>query len=1383
MTPPRRRWGILCGLILLAGCAPRPGTVKPPPGPPNVDPIAAAAEQAIRDYAGGLARVARETATKVDTFKSQAEVFDAVEKANQWSYTEQCLASLQATTDEPYELIIVDNGSTDGTVEHLRRRPGVTLITNPDNKGFPAAVNQGIRAAQGEQILLLNNDVLLTSGWLRRMLDALRSAPEIGLVGPCTNCTAGTQRINASYALRELEDFAWKWSETRRGLRRNVPELTGFCLLFRREVVARVGLLDERFGIGVYEDVDYALRAIQAGFQLVIAEDVFVHHFGHRSFHGAGLDQEVIAARNRQLFQEKWAGVASPLIESETKPALATAPTTSHAPAQETSRLTTIDTAGLLALLPPSAEKILVLGETIGTWAEAVKRQTGRCVSVLADAELVAAPLTLAADASENLPPDRWSAVPFAEPYDCVIWPQLTASADPGKTLAQIRRWLVPGGTLLASVPNVCHPEIVTALIRGTWAPVRPGSTERPLRFFTRREIEKLLFRHQFTVQSVKACRDGSSQSSAEPTTAEPSPVNPVGSAGLLANSAEEPAAERYLIRADALPAPIDGLTSIILVTFNELRYTRACLDSLRLRTDEAYELIVVDNGSTDGTVDYLRSLDDVTLIANPDNKGFPAAANQGIRAARGKNLLLLNNDTVVTTGWLRRMLDVFARDPAVGLVGPCSNRCSGPQEVAVTYDRVGALDGFAWEWGKAHDQETVPIDRLVGFCLLFRREVVDRIGLLDERFGIGNFEDDDFCRRGIAAGFQAVIAVDAFVHHYGSRTFLGSGVDFAGLLEENRRKYEAKWNGTSESVDRVPKPRLGTPPSSIRHAAPRFTLKASPAGGLLLVPNSIPLSLCMIVRDNETTIGPCLESIKPYVDEIVVVDTGSQDRTPAICREHGAQLFEFPWCDDFSAARNESLKHARGNWLFWMDSDDTITAECGRKLRALADGPHPDNVFGYVMQVHCPGPAEEGPADVTVVDHVKLFRNRPDLRFEGRIHEQLLPAIRRAEGDVAWTDLYVVHSGSDHTDEGWERKLERDLRILHRELEEQPQHPFVLFNLGMTYADAEEFERAVDFLQRCLAVSKPEESHLRKAYALLVSSLSQADRHDEAWEICRKGLHLYPGDKELHFRSAMLSQHFGKLRDAERDYLRVINETEERHFTSVDQGLAGYKARHNLALVYEELGQLDQAEQQWRKIIEAVPDYVAAWRAVGELLFRRSDFSRAEQVAEQLLTSPGVRHREGHLLRGRLAAAQGEMDVAVHHFETAGRFNPTDLEPLRQLCRLYFERDDLVHAEHQLVELTKRDPDDPSAWHNLGTVHYRQKMYDEAIEAYRRSLAIRPDSIDTWQQMGWAFGDSGRPDDAHRCLREILRREPEHPAALAALNSVEASAAQAVEF
>jgi GT2 family glycosyltransferase/tetratricopeptide (TPR) repeat protein len=806
------------------------------------------------------------------------------------------------------------------------------------------------------------------------------------------------------------------------------------------------------------------------------------------------------------------------------------------------------------------------------------------------------------------------------------------------------------------------------------------------------------------------------------------------------------------------------GITSIVLVTCGQLEYTRLCLESIRKHTPEPHELIVVDNGSIDGTVEYLRLRDDVKLIANFENRGFPAAANHGMLAAKGQQILLLNNDTLATTEWLSRMLHALQSDSSIGLVGPCSNNVSGQQQISFTYDHLDAVDPFAKEWGKTHQGQAIETDRLVGFCLLIRRELIDRIGLLDERFGIGNFEDDDFCRRAIQAGYRAVIAVGAFVHHFGSRTFMASDIDFGALMAENRRKFDEKWSsaGRAPAVNGERRPSAITlgesgaqsESSSLTHTGgltprspisthsrswnSRVRLTSSANGELLLQPGTPTVCLCMIVRDNETTIRPCMESIRPWVGDMVVVDTGSKDRTPEICREYGARVFEFPWCDDFSAARNESLKHAHGEWIFWMDSDDTIPEECGRKLQQLVLGPHDPNCLGYVIQVHCPGPGRDGEPDVTIVDHVKLFRNRPDLGFEGQIHEQVLPSIRRANGNVAWTDIYVVHSGADHSPESFQRKLERDFRILNRELADNPRHPFVLFNLGMTYADAKRYGEAIQYLQRCLDASQPDESHLRKAYALLVSSLSQAERHDEAWHFCQQGLRLYPDDKELHFRCAMLHHHFGRLNDAEQSYLKVLNSQEQRHFSSVDQGLGGYKARHNLAIVYDDMGRLGKAEQQWRLIVNEVPDYLPGWRGLGESLLKQGRQVGFRELVGELLAHP-KRRATGRLLESRFCEEQNDLAGARLALEMALREVPDASEPLQELCRLLFATAPAEDAADALERLVDREPQDAAACHNLGTVYCRLARYDDAVTAYRKSLELRPRSEPTRKQLEFA--------------------------------------------
>jgi len=201
--------------------------------------------------------------------------------------------------------------------------------------------------------------------------------------------------------------------------------------------------------------------------------------------------------------------------------------------------------------------------------------------------------------------------------------------------------------------------------------------------------------------------------------------------------------------------------------------------------------------------VEYLRSQTErIQLIENPENRGFPAANNQGIRIAGGDRVLLLNNDTIAPRGWLGRMLRVFELDPRIGLVGPQSNHVSGPQMIPVRYDTrtLSGLDEFSQELEDAAEQRepthTIVVEstsRLVGFCLLIRRQVIDEIGLLDERFGLGNWEDDDYCRRAIQAGWHCRIARNAFVHHYGSRCY-SQICDLQALIDENRGKYLEKW-------------------------------------------------------------------------------------------------------------------------------------------------------------------------------------------------------------------------------------------------------------------------------------------------------------------------------------------------------------------------------------------------------------------------------------------------------------------------------------------------------------------------------------------------------------------------------------------------------------
>ncbi len=245
-----------------------------------------------------------------------------------------------------------------------------------------------------------------------------------------------------------------------------------------------------------------------------------------------------------------------------------------------------------------------------------------------------------------------------------------------------------------------------------------------------------------------------------------------------------------------------DPRASVVVLTWNALDYTKRCAASLLEHTDPRHELIFVDNASTDGTREYLadlaRSQPRVRLILNDENLGFAAGNNIGIAASRGDYVCLLNSDTVVTDGWLDRLMAPMERDPRIGLTGPVTNSITGVQKLpAVDYDEqtLEGLDAFAARRAAEHAGRTDAALWIVGYCLCIRKRLVESLGGLDEIYGQGNFEDTDYCLRAFLAGYRAEIVHDAFVHHFGSRSFVAGGVDYAAQMDEKFEIFRTKWN------------------------------------------------------------------------------------------------------------------------------------------------------------------------------------------------------------------------------------------------------------------------------------------------------------------------------------------------------------------------------------------------------------------------------------------------------------------------------------------------------------------------------------------------------------------------------------------------------------
>jgi len=248
-------------------------------------------------------------------------------------------------------------------------------------------------------------------------------------------------------------------------------------------------------------------------------------------------------------------------------------------------------------------------------------------------------------------------------------------------------------------------------------------------------------------------------------------------------------------VRREAPVARADGLVSIVMLSWNAPNYTKIALESIRAHTPHPHEIIIVDNGSGPETTDWLRTLDDVTVIFNPSNRGFAGGNNQGIHAARGDYIVVLNNDVVVTEGWLDDLIDALRRNPLTGVSAPRSNRVAGSQMIAdADYPDVATMHRFAAARRARWRKSGFYVDRAIGFCLCIDRRVIDEIGGIDERFGAGNFEDDDFCIRVRAAGYKIYVCDDVFIHHFGSVTFSANNVDWQASMNENWAKFARKW-------------------------------------------------------------------------------------------------------------------------------------------------------------------------------------------------------------------------------------------------------------------------------------------------------------------------------------------------------------------------------------------------------------------------------------------------------------------------------------------------------------------------------------------------------------------------------------------------------------
>ncbi len=497
---------------------------------------------------------------------------------------------------------------------------------------------------------------------------------------------------------------------------------------------------------------------------------------------------------------------------------------------------------------------------------------------------------------------------------------------------------------------------------------------------------------------------------------------------------------------------------SVVIPVWNAWEHTRACLDALRPTLAPSDEVVVIDNASRDATAEQLRRYEWVRLVTNPVNQGFAVACNQGAAAARGDVLVFLHSDAVVGEGWRDELVRPL-EDPTVGAAGPrAGDESATASSTRSRGDRRGVTRGLAGGWEGGSPDEAIPIDQLDGCCLALRTEAFRGCGGFDEGYVAGALADDDLCRRLRRDGYR-LHALDGLpVRHVGGASVAAWGGSWPALVEENRLRLRRLWDGDD-----------GVPPCLV--------------------------SACLIVRDEEDMLGAALDSVADLVDEIVVYDTGSIDRSVTIARQRGARVFQGYWDDSFARARNVAMAQARGTWILSLDADEELLANPSAVRTLLGD--RRSDVEAYLVAIenlHGAGNAR------SVHTAVRLFR-RDAATWRHRLHEQVVAAddpARRLRIGYA-SGVRLLHHGYAADVFGTRGKAQRNLLLARAALDDDDlSHAYALMNYGRALESAGHSDDAVEALREAASASGDPITR-RLALRNLINILTRRGRFDEA--------------------------------------------------------------------------------------------------------------------------------------------------------------------------------------------------------------------------------------------------------------------------------------------
>ena len=380
-----------------------------------------------------------------------------------------------------------------------------------------------------------------------------------------------------------------------------------------------------------------------------------------------------------------------------------------------------------------------------------------------------------------------------------------------------------------------------------------------------------------------------------------------------------------------------------------------------------------------------------------------------------------------------------------------------------------------------------------------------------------------------------------------------------------------------------------------------------------------VRLSACLIVKNEEILLPRCLGSIRSFVDEIIVVDTGSSDNTIEIARSYGSQVYNFEWVDDFSAARNESLRYATGDWILYIDADESVDESNADKIRRVIA--RKDIMAVTVRQ--CIPQRSDNIATAFYSEYCRIFLRHPGIRFEGIVHEQILPSIERLGGKVQRTDIVINHWAYAITGEKKYRRAERNLKYLLKEKMRVPKDPFVHLNLGMTYRELGQNDSSMNAFHTAITLDDGQIKRELIGQVHLNLSKLYMERGDvsKATYHAKQAAALAPANPLPVYLLATLAVVGGnhKLAASHLEAVISIAKGETGIPSEVEVDLS--RAYLELGSCHSAVGDLLGAEQDFVKSIEYSHTTALPYMLLGNCLFMRGDYTMAKVMFQRALS------------------------------------------------------------------------------------------------------------------------------------------------------------------